>query len=201
MRRNFPFVLAVVVAGVGVLGAASCDRRTTGRERGDQPRDGQRRQVDLHHGSGNPGGEDPATSPGDGIHADRVLAAYLKVHRALASDSVEGVGEAARELAAAAELHRGHGGPHAEVAGGLLGAAERLGAASTREESRQAFRTLGPPMIAYRALVPAVAGGTVVVHCPMANAEWLQMSTEVQNPYHGSEMPRCGTLTKRRGET
>lgn len=34
-----------------------------------------------------------------------------------------------------------------------------------------------------------------VMHCPMAEADWLQISEQVANPYLGSEMPRCGTVT------
>ncbi len=35
------------------------------------------------------------------------------------------------------------------------------------------------------------------VHCPMVNADWIQMSEEVANPYYGSEMLKCGQITGR----
>ena len=35
------------------------------------------------------------------------------------------------------------------------------------------------------------------MHCPHANANWLQKSAgEVQNPYEGSKMPHCGKEVK-----
>ncbi len=39
-----------------------------------------------------------------------------------------------------------------------------------------------------------------MIHCPMADAGWLQLTPEVSNPYHGSEMPSCGQVTKQQGE-
>lgn len=45
-----------------------------------------------------------------------------------------------------------------------------------------------------------------VMHCPMApgSGDWIQTAGEVQNPYHGSKMPRCGNevamLGKKSGE-
>jgi hypothetical protein len=38
--------------------------------------------------------------------------------------------------------------------------------------------------------------GYLVMTCPMAgeNADWVQSSREVRNPYHGSRMLRCGSV-------
>ncbi|MFQ6047738.1 MAG: hypothetical protein ACE5K7_00055, partial [Phycisphaerae bacterium] len=37
-----------------------------------------------------------------------------------------------------------------------------------------------------------------IFHCPMANADWLQASRSIANPYYGSKMLRCGQLRGRR---
>lgn len=34
-----------------------------------------------------------------------------------------------------------------------------------------------------------------VAHCPMVNAEWLQESPKIGNPFLGKEMPTCGEIT------
>ena len=33
-----------------------------------------------------------------------------------------------------------------------------------------------------------------VLLAPMAKGSWLQEGTEIRNPYHGSEMLRCGQV-------
>lgn len=138
-------------------------------------------------------------SPSSQETTDPVLSQYLRMHRALASDSVDGVTAAAGGLGRAAEAHRCHGGSHGEVASALVQTASGFEVADLAS-ARERFKTLSQHMIRYREIVPAVAGQTYVVHCSMANADWLQVTEEVSNPYHGSEMPRCGQVTKRHGE-
>lgn len=36
--------------------------------------------------------------------------------------------------------------------------------------------------------------GYYVFTCPMAKAEWVQKTKDVQNPYMGKEMPGCGSI-------
>jgi hypothetical protein len=39
----------------------------------------------------------------------------------------------------------------------------------------------------------------MVVHCPMAfedGADWLQRGAEIENPYFGEKMFRCGEITE-----
>lgn len=47
--------------------------------------------------------------------------------------------------------------------------------------------------------MPGVVARTSVIHCSMADASWVQTSEQVENPYHGSSMLRCGEVTKQRG--
>jgi hypothetical protein len=41
----------------------------------------------------------------------------------------------------------------------------------------------------------AAADSLVVVHCPMKNADWLQVGSSIDNPYLGTSMPTCGSIT------
>lgn len=40
------------------------------------------------------------------------------------------------------------------------------------------------------------ADALVVVHCPMTNADWIQKGSSIANPFLGSAMGSCGSVTK-----
>jgi len=192
----------VIVFSVGTALALSL---LSACQRGDSPADPAQSHSEHRAVSGADHSEhahsarpEAAAAP-DRADDDPVLASYLQIHRALAASSTEGVSEAAAVLAAAAGAHQGHGGSHAEVAGSLIGSVEALDG-SDLASVREGFKNLSESMVRYRALMPRVADQTVVVHCSMASACWVQTAAEVQNPYHGSDMPRCGSVTKQRGE-
>lgn len=109
------------------------------------------------------------------------LAAYLRAAEALSKDDAAAASTALQELAAhpeAAEL-----GP---LAGPLVG--------MELKPMREAFKALAIPATAF---VRARPGGTLkvaAVWCPMAPGWWLQSAEAVENPYHGSEMLRCGSF-------
>ncbi len=50
--------------------------------------------------------------------------------------------------------------------------------------------------IAATAPVPS-AHSLVIAHCPMKNADWIQTGDEISNPYFGSMMATCGSVTKK----
>jgi len=60
------------------------------------------------------------------------------------------------------------------------------------EAQREELADLSTGMIAVaRATRPAKA---YVQYCPMKNASWLSDKKEVQNPYYGSRMLKCGSV-------
>jgi hypothetical protein len=122
----------------------------------------------------------------------------LNIQKALASDSTSGVATAASALSKAAAAHQSHGGSHAEVATGLIQASAAFQGADLAA-AREAFKTLSQRMMGYREIVPNVLSQTIVIHCSMANADWIQTTDEVSNPYYGSSMASCGDVTKQRG--
>lgn len=138
-------------------------------------------------------------NPPTGAVDDQVLAAYLDIHRALAADSIEGVAAAAARLGQAAEAHRGHGGSHAALAVALIEAASGFDGLDL-VNARQRFRALSQQMIRYRAMFSTVSDQTLVIHCSMANADWLQTSASVSNPFYGRSTASCGEVIKQRGE-
>lgn len=99
------------------------------------------------------------------------LARYDKVHHALIADDLAGAKKAATELGAADEqLSKSNSLADARSAfGKLSGQAEKLAAGQS---------------------------GYYVMHCPMKNADWVQTSAKVENPYGGKEMLTCGEVKK-----
>lgn len=64
------------------------------------------------------------------------------------------------------------------------------------ESQRELLKKLSGQVIALlRAAPPSKL--LSVAHCPMVNADWLQTTNEIANPYFGSKMLKCGSITGR----
>jgi hypothetical protein len=118
-----------------------------------------------------------------------VLEHYLKIRASLAADTMKGVGENARAIAATVRTDDTKSLPPAvaEQANALAQSRELIPA-------RDAFKSLSTSLIEYLNAHPASKGAFHVVYCPMAQASWLQTSTVVSNPYMGREMNSCGVV-------
>ncbi len=114
---------------------------------------------------------------------NEVLASYVKVSAALADDDLA----AAKAAAVAVAKHAGMSDKK-EIAA----KAEAVAKATKIDAARENFKALSA------AVEPLAAGekGYVVMHCPMAGADWLQTSAKVQNPYFGKAMLTCGAPKK-----
>jgi hypothetical protein len=118
------------------------------------------------------------------------LAAYSKMHAAMAADRAAGVVAAAAEVASAARA-RSKSGTHAAA-----WAAVAEAAAAVRGEELATLREQYKPLsIAMAKLVESGAlAGADIYYCSMAPGYWLQAKADstVRNPYYGSEMLGCG---------
>ena len=99
------------------------------------------------------------------------LAAYDKVHHALASDDLTAAKTAAGEL----------GSDGAELA-----------KSRSLKEARAAFEKLS----AKAREIAAGQSGYYVYHCPMLKKDWVQTSSKTMNPYGGKDMIGCGEIQK-----
>jgi len=99
------------------------------------------------------------------------LAAYDKVHRALAGD----------DLASATKASANLGPSGAE-----------LTKTKSLDEARAAFAKLSDRATKLAADQP----GYYVMHCPMEKKDWVQTSEKVANPYGGKAMISCGEIKK-----
>ena len=99
------------------------------------------------------------------------LAAYEKIHVALANDDLAG----------------------ARTAGGDLGdEGSALAKSTSLKEARAAFEKLSDKAKQLAAGQP----GFSVVTCPMLKKDWVQTSEKIANPYYGKEVATCGEIKK-----
>jgi hypothetical protein len=106
---------------------------------------------------------------------------YETIAAALVADDFASAQAAARQLAAAASsLHRD----------GIAAAAQAVAKAGDLAAARAAFKTLSTETIA----LARRQKGYFIMTCPMAQADWVQSTREVANPYFGKDMPTCGTV-------
>jgi len=110
-----------------------------------------------------------------------LIPAYLNVSEALADDDLKGAIDASEDL-----------GLWAECSGekDLDQAVADLERSRNLTEARIAFREISDEVISLAKWIP----GHHVMTCSMAKADWIQIESEVSNPYYGSKMLRCGTI-------
>jgi hypothetical protein len=118
-----------------------------------------------------------------------VLNHYLAIQTNLANDSVQGLDQHAKAIAAAVK-----GDKLKMLPPGVAKQAETLGQAKDLKAARAAFKPFSASLIKYMADKKAGHGVYHEAYCPMADASWLQTGKEIRNPYFGKEMLDCGDL-------
>lgn len=117
-----------------------------------------------------------------------IVASYLEIHAALASDKMDGVKPAAEVIAKEA-ARMGASGAEIQKTATAVRAAADLKAA------RAAFGPLSDAVIAAaKADGWKDLTGLKIGYCPMVNQSWIQKDGTVSNPYYGSAMLTCGDL-------
>jgi Cu(I)/Ag(I) efflux system membrane fusion protein len=114
---------------------------------------------------------------------------YIKVHAALAQDSLEGVSTVAAAIAKAVQ------GDSMKMLPPKVGQqAEVLAKAKDLEAARAAFKPLSESLIQYLKTQKIPPGHYYEVYCSMAKASWLQPDKTIMNPYMGKAMIHCGQI-------
>ncbi|HVP12659.1 MAG TPA: efflux RND transporter periplasmic adaptor subunit [Phycisphaerae bacterium] len=122
-----------------------------------------------------------------------LVKAYLSLAAAFAADKTDDA--AAGSIATEAEkLSRLGDATFREQASAIAKAAAAMKGESLKGQ-RETFKTLSAKIIDLLAGNPPRDMKLFVVHCPMADADWLSTAPEVINPYYGSDMLNCGTVT------
>ncbi len=82
----------------------------------------------------------------------------------------------------------------------LISHAQRVAGGNNITALRDSFDELSKTMIGVVKSFDLLNKTAYVQFCPMANndrgAEWLSLSSEIANPYYGSEMLKCGEVTE-----
>lgn len=112
-----------------------------------------------------------------------VLSAYVKIADALAADDLAGAKASATALAGSADS-----ADQFQIAK----QATALAKAADLATAREGFKVLSTSI----ETLAANEKGYVVMTCAMANADWVQKSSEVKNPYLGKAMLNCGEPKK-----
>ncbi|USN99090.1 MAG: efflux RND transporter periplasmic adaptor subunit [Phycisphaeraceae bacterium] len=132
-----------------------------------------------------------------------VYSAYLEAQEALSSDDLEGFRRAAADLKAAIDAVS-TAGLIGEPLGVWRNATARLRIAGPTPDigvARTQFEAMSEGMISLEAAFGHGGDETwQVAYCPMAfdfkGAEWVQRGTEINNPYFGHKMLRCGEVRR-----
>jgi hypothetical protein len=118
-----------------------------------------------------------------------VLNHYLTIQASLANDSIQGLDEHAKAIAAAV-----NGDAANTLPPDVARQAETLAQAKDIKAAREAFKPLSASLIKYVSGQKAGKGVYHEVYCSMADASWLQTGKDIRNPYYGKEMLDCGEL-------
>ena len=112
---------------------------------------------------------------------DAVLDDYVAVSTALSKNDLPAAKTAAGTLAQVAKT--------ADQAT-LATHAAQLAASDSLATAREHFKAASGEAVK----LAAGKEGYYILTCPMAHADWVQSTKDVQNPYMGSAMPGCGSL-------
>jgi hypothetical protein len=136
-----------------------------------------------------------------------MITPYEAIHDALAGDSIKDITKNAKEIQKIAEATSknfnvtmaGVSEENAKACQELLPevakAATKLAAAGDISSAREAFGELSRPLVRYREML--TGENTKVAYCPMAKKPWLQTANEIENPYYGASMLRCGSFVSK----
>jgi hypothetical protein len=120
---------------------------------------------------------------------------YVRIKNAQAQDSLQDVGNAAQVIVKAVRDDASK-----TLSATIAQQAEAVAAATDLPGAREAFKPLSQSLIEYVSKNSELAGTYRQVHCSMANADWLQKESTVNNPYLGKAMARCGQFVKSNGD-
>ncbi len=155
------------------------------------------------------GAEAPTTTPPPAAAAamsadvsarvEASLADYASLQGALAADRLADVAGIAARLAASANAAReGAPTPVSGRLGEMATAAASLQAGGSDDDQRRAFGEISRAVVSLLSENAALTKGRKVYQCPMAQGykKWVQKGDQIENPYMGARMLRCGSASE-----
>ena len=138
-------------------------------------------------GMGHGANTQPEPTPALPSPVQAVFDSYIKIQTALAQDSMQDVSANATTIAVTVQAVSAQTLPPA-----VAQEAKVLAKANDLKAARDAFKPLSDSLVNYLDANKIHARHFAKVHCSMANADWLQTDSTVNNPYLGKEMAHCG---------
>lgn len=135
-----------------------------------------------------------------------LLGIYMKIHDKLVRDEFVGLNEMSREMLASLELQSNGSLAESElkllekVRSLLKPKLESMNQRKHIKSYREEYKTLSNTMLELVRHLGHQSSVLYLMHCPMADASWLQVTDLVANPYYGSSMLRCGELKQELGK-
>jgi len=162
----------------------------------------------IHHHSEHPTSEIPKASAKNtsdfGAQLEPVLAVYFRIHNGLSHDKLSDVQAAAKLMNKAldkvdtARLDKQAHEAWMKELPGIKKSSSNIATTKDIEKARSSFALLSESMIALAKRFGTGKQAVNRMHCPMAfndrGADWLQNTDEIENPYFGSAMFRCGII-------
>lgn len=120
-----------------------------------------------------------------------ILNNYLIIQRSLSHDSTRGISRAAGQIM---QLARESAGTSSEkrVSNEINKAAKSIREAKGLSQIRGPFKQLSSLLVPW--VKREKPQGIFVAYCSMADANWLQSSKTIENPYYGKSMGSCGEI-------
>ncbi len=135
---------------------------------------------------------------------NKITVEYIKIKDTLVNDKTENVNDIAKvilhltkKLDASTVMgeHKDH---FKDIPTNISVAATDLSKAKNIKSMRKSFNDLSKPMAMWATMMKPV--GINVAYCSMNPGSWLQMGTDIRNPYYGASMLKCGEIVSKGAE-
>lgn len=127
---------------------------------------------------------------------NEILGSYLKIQKLLAEDKTEGVLDLAKSIRDTGSKLNLDDSPkkflehYKNIPSQIADSSSKLIGQKSIEGMRENFKLLSQPVANWVEM--AGPQGVSVYFCSMAKASWVQSEGNVENPYYGSKMLKCG---------
>ena len=129
---------------------------------------------------------------------NKITVEYIKIKDTLVNDKTENVNDIAKAILYltkkldASTVMGEHKDHFRGIPTNISAAATDLSNAKNIKSMRKAFNDLSKPMAMWATMMKPV--GINVAYCSMNPGSWLQMGTDIRNPYYGASMLKCGEI-------
>ena len=129
---------------------------------------------------------------------NKIAVEYLKIKDTLTNDKIENVNDNAKAILYlikkldTSDVMGEHKDHFKSIPTNISDAATDLSNAKNIKSMRKAFNDLSKPMAMWATMMKPA--GINVAYCSMNPGSWLQMGTEIRNPYYGASMLKCGEI-------